>query len=98
MGSASRGTIDDALKADGLTRSVEAGKIMLESLEESLDSGDDLVNIAYKVTFLHDFPCEVGGGGFSGGMRSIPEIRRKLIYALDAESKKSKDLENNGAF
>jgi hypothetical protein len=61
---------------------VEAGKIVRDSLEEVLKNGSGFHRVALGVTLLHDFPMEVGGGGFSGNMMYCPDIRKQLLEKL----------------
>lgn len=64
------------------TTNLDVAKIIKNSLQESLSNKDDLHTIALKVTLLHDFPQEVGGGGYSGAMHGVPELRKQLIGRL----------------
>ena len=76
------------LEENGISLSnLNAGKIILKSLEDSLNKGESLKVIAQKLTILHDFPAECGGSGYEGGMSKCPETRVKLINMLTEELK-----------
>ena len=60
----------------------EMPDVIAASLLESLNSNDLLLVIAQKVTMLHDFSYEKGGGGFDGRMRGVPEIRKRILERL----------------
>jgi len=76
------------LAAHNVRQNVEAGKIIRASLLESLRNNEPLPVIAKKTNLLHDFPDEVGGGGFTG-MRQDNELRKALLSRLLIELKQS---------
>jgi len=80
------------------SKGLEEGKIVAQSLEESLDRGDSFHVIAQKSNILHDFPEEIGGGGFTGGMRSIGKIREKLLKRMLEEVDSTPNVEKNPDF
>src|SRR5262249_55036953 len=60
---------------------LKTGKIFQKHLQESLDLGDSIDLVAQKLTLLHDFPAEVGGGGFCS-MVKVPNLRKRLLQRL----------------
>lgn len=89
---------NDIFRQHGISlNDMEAGKIVKASLDESIERHDDFLIIAQKVTLLHDFPDEVGGGGFNR-MSQVPETRKKLLQRLLEELPKYDDALKDRSF
>lgn len=74
------------------------GNVILASLEASLDSHAALDVLAKKITMLHDFPEEVGGGGFTGMDKISLVVRKKLYERLSEEVDRISDPMSDKAF
>lgn len=77
-------SIFNTLHKEKLNKDLNTGRLFLASLEKSLANNDALEVIAQKVTLLHDFPAEVGGGQFNR-MVPFPELRKKILLRLQKE-------------
>jgi hypothetical protein len=94
-GSRVEGTIMGAM---GLEFDSRTGRIVAQSLEESLKKNDSIKIISQKLTILKDFPGDVGGGGFNQ-MAEAPELRAKILRRLLKELPKyESDAQNNSYF
>lgn len=94
-----RGELGDIFKEIDLKYDhykVEIGKFIIQSIEEGIEAGESVEMVGKKVAILHDFPKEVGGGGFTK-MLEAPELREKLLRKLLTELPNFSDpvLENS---
>lgn len=60
---------------------MEVGKVVIDSINNGLEAGEDLQTLAIRVTLLHDLPDEVGGGGHTG-MFGVPGLRKALLRRM----------------
>lgn len=78
---AARGRLSTIMREVGVGLTLEVGRLVVKSLEESLKNKAGIEIISRHVAILHDFADEVGGGKYTQ-MKEAPELREKLLRRL----------------